>query len=291
MKTPFAQKRVLIIAGQPKAGTTSLFDWLAQHPDICPSTLKEARFFLDPAYPLNRPFSYNGANLAAYESLFANPEASVLLDATPDYMYSNGILAVAEALPNARLVIILREPVSRLISAFQFFKQRGLVAADQTFDDWITDQSTQTITDTTPVHMRALDHCDVDRYLAPIRARFGKRLLTVDLSDLKDAPLTVLNAVCGHVDQPAFDSLPAAHEAKNQSVAPKWPAVSRVFDKVHRATSQKLLSAPGLRAALRPVARNIRGLISSKSKPGQIEPSAQSLSIIARVATTSKQER
>ena len=35
----------LVIAGVPKAGTTSLFNYLAQHPDICPSDVKETRYF------------------------------------------------------------------------------------------------------------------------------------------------------------------------------------------------------------------------------------------------------
>src|SRR4051794_41003093 len=35
----------LIIAGVSKGGTTSLFRYLAQHPDICPSPIKELRYF------------------------------------------------------------------------------------------------------------------------------------------------------------------------------------------------------------------------------------------------------
>src|SRR5688500_8554449 len=35
----------LIIAGVPKGGTTSLFRYLAQHPDICAARNKELRYF------------------------------------------------------------------------------------------------------------------------------------------------------------------------------------------------------------------------------------------------------
>ena len=42
----------VVIAGAPKCGTTSLFAWLADHPDVCGSNVKEARYFLDPGDPL-----------------------------------------------------------------------------------------------------------------------------------------------------------------------------------------------------------------------------------------------
>lgn len=35
----------LIIAGFGKAGTTSLFEYLSSHPDICGSAVKETKFF------------------------------------------------------------------------------------------------------------------------------------------------------------------------------------------------------------------------------------------------------
>ena len=36
----------VIIAGTQKAGTTSLFRYLADHPSVCPSSIKEVDFFL-----------------------------------------------------------------------------------------------------------------------------------------------------------------------------------------------------------------------------------------------------
>lgn len=42
----------LIIAGAPKCGTTSLFDYLIRHPDIGGSSVKETHYFMDCNYPL-----------------------------------------------------------------------------------------------------------------------------------------------------------------------------------------------------------------------------------------------
>ena len=40
-----------IIAGVTKAGTTSLFQYLHAHPDVCPSSTKETLFFKDHSTP------------------------------------------------------------------------------------------------------------------------------------------------------------------------------------------------------------------------------------------------
>jgi hypothetical protein len=55
--------RFLIIAGTSKAGTRSVFNYLAGHPQICPAE-KETRFFLD-AY-LKGVFAIGGAGLIGY---------------------------------------------------------------------------------------------------------------------------------------------------------------------------------------------------------------------------------
>ena len=52
LATKFQGESFLIIAGASKAGTTSVFNYLANHPQICASVAKETRFFLDLDYPL-----------------------------------------------------------------------------------------------------------------------------------------------------------------------------------------------------------------------------------------------
>jgi len=235
----FAQKRFLIIAGQPKAGTTSLFDWMAQHPEITPSRLKETRFFLDPDYPLNRP------------------------------------------LPNAHVVIICREPVARLISAFRYFKQSGLLKTELTFDDWISHQEKQGISATTPVAYRALDHCALDRYLPELRDAFGTRLLEIDFADLTANPLAVSNAVCAHLGISPLQQL-TKQAASNKTVSPRWPALTRRFNQIHRSVSQRLLAAPKLRSAFRPAGRAMRSILTSNRSPDAVRPTARTIETISQ---------
>ena len=60
-----------IVAGAPKCGTTSVFRYLADHPEVCASNVKETRFLIDPGYPLfdaAANFSIHG--LGGYERFF-----------------------------------------------------------------------------------------------------------------------------------------------------------------------------------------------------------------------------
>jgi hypothetical protein len=123
-----------VIAGVNKAGTTSLFVSLSTHPDIAPSAIKETRYFLPARYgePLE-PF-------AVYQDYFRDAGTRpVRLEATPNYLYGGAAVAakMAELLTNPRILVSLREPVSRAISFFEYQKVRLRFPADLSFADYL----------------------------------------------------------------------------------------------------------------------------------------------------------
>src|SRR3954463_13629169 len=72
----------LVIAGVAKAGTTSLFNYLAQHPDICASDVKETRYF--------EPLRYGEVlpPIESYTAHFRHRQGErYALEATPTYFY------------------------------------------------------------------------------------------------------------------------------------------------------------------------------------------------------------
>ncbi|MBK5287410.1 MAG: sulfotransferase domain-containing protein [Acidimicrobiia bacterium] len=109
-----------IIAGVNKAGTTSLFVSLSEHPDVVPSAVKESRYFLPARYghPLEP--------VSAWDALFAAADRPVRLEATPSYFYGGSDVANAMqmTLTNPKIVLVLREPVARAISFFEYQKIR-----------------------------------------------------------------------------------------------------------------------------------------------------------------------
>jgi len=102
------QKPNVFILGAPKCGTTSLADWLAEHPQVYFSPIKEPYFF-NYDYGFRRPW-----RLERYERLFegAGESHRAVCEASTRYLYSRtavpAILAYADA---PKFIVMLRNPV------------------------------------------------------------------------------------------------------------------------------------------------------------------------------------
>lgn len=108
-----------LVIGTQKAGTTWLQHMLRQHPDVyMPST--EVHFF-DKAHHYNRGLSW-------YQQFFEEADGETAIgEKTPDYCWTNRSGAeghlpsvhrnIYRALPEAALILIVRNPVDRAISA------------------------------------------------------------------------------------------------------------------------------------------------------------------------------
>ena len=101
-----------IIIGAMKSGTTSMYRYLSEHPEICMSKPKELNFFME-----ERNF---GRGLRWYEDRFVADGAKVCGEASPGYTKYPTFDGVPErmhrVLPDVKLIYILREPIKRLLS-------------------------------------------------------------------------------------------------------------------------------------------------------------------------------
>lgn len=69
----------LVITGFPKCGTTSLFTWLADHPQVTGSTVKETNFFVDPGtHSFRSHANFRDHGLAGYKAYFQKAQAEKL---------------------------------------------------------------------------------------------------------------------------------------------------------------------------------------------------------------------
>ena len=111
----------LFVAGAPKAGTSSLWRYLAQHPDVVPPERKELRFFTPVTDAARHAGAAVGELLSRYANLFPSihpRDFQVTGEASPAYVYSAAALRFF-AQPNlklARVVLLLREPAERTAS-------------------------------------------------------------------------------------------------------------------------------------------------------------------------------
>lgn len=107
-----------LIVGAPRAGTTTLAAYFAAHPEVWVSTPKELHFF---TLRFDRGRDW-------YERQFPGEGAAVQRgEATPSYMMSPlAVQRMKELVPDARLIISLRDPVDRAYSHYWFNRWRGI---------------------------------------------------------------------------------------------------------------------------------------------------------------------
>ena len=108
-----------LVIGAQRAGSTSLFAQLCEHPGVAAPSHKEIHYF-----DLQ---SFRG--LRWYRSHFppaGRSRGRITGEASPYYLFHPGAPArVAEALPDVRLVALLRDPVSRAYSQYQLSVRDG----------------------------------------------------------------------------------------------------------------------------------------------------------------------
>lgn len=112
-----------VIVGAMKAGTTALDSFLAQHPDICTSPLKETHFFAT-----DMVFEGDGEpDYTWYHCFFDNYTGQKLIgEATPKYMFHPHVPARLQAYnPEMKLIFMLRHPVERAYSHYIMSVEQG----------------------------------------------------------------------------------------------------------------------------------------------------------------------
>ena len=126
------------LIGAPKAGTTALHAALAQHPQLYLSPVKEPKFYLCDGRPPPRsgqrgPGDAHSARewvwrRSTYEALFEAAPAGVLRgESTPFYLYDRAAQERIKAdVPNAKLVVVIRDPVDRAYSNWMHLRSDGL---------------------------------------------------------------------------------------------------------------------------------------------------------------------
>ena len=114
-------KRVdFLVAGAQKAGTTALFDYLAELPQLELPTVKEAHFFDD-----EDRVDWRAPDYAPYHALFTDP-SRLWGEATPIYFYwPNALERVRAYNPAMKLIFLVRDPVERAWSHWKMEYARG----------------------------------------------------------------------------------------------------------------------------------------------------------------------
>lgn len=122
-----------IIIGAAKSGTTSFVRYLDQHPDVCFSKPKEPGFFYWPRI--------NNKGLTHYAKFFEGCHGAMRVgEASTAYLYGEKTpRMIVEAIPDVRLIAILRNPVDRAFS--HYLHRCGLGQETRSFKQAIEEES------------------------------------------------------------------------------------------------------------------------------------------------------
>lgn len=140
----------LVIIGAMRCGTTALHRALSQHPQIAMSTPKELNFFFGPRHadPVDPPRWVEGnrwRGVAWYAGQLP-AGATVRGEASPGYTSPDhpGVAErMAETIPDARLLYLVRDPIDRALSQYRHHVREG--TEDRPVADALTDPASQYI--------------------------------------------------------------------------------------------------------------------------------------------------
>jgi len=131
----------LFIVGAPKCGTSSLFDQINLHSQIIGTSPKETFALLSADHPLSLARKYNGLDeLQKIRNLGSSEEnTSILLEGTTHNLYSKEAIAAVASLGNqARVIVLLRNPVKRILSSFQYTQSNlARIPSSFTFSEYV----------------------------------------------------------------------------------------------------------------------------------------------------------
>jgi hypothetical protein len=117
-----------LIIGAQRAGTTSLYRYLVEHPDIAPAMPSKGVHYFDTQFHKSSAW-YKGhfpTVLAARYVKFRRGVDLLTGEASPYYLFHPAVpRRVAEALPDVKLIVLLRNPVDRAYSHYANEAARG----------------------------------------------------------------------------------------------------------------------------------------------------------------------
>ena len=121
-----------ILIGAQKAGTTALFEWLGQHPDVfAPNQAQAIPFFTTDLFSKGMEF---------YEKLFLgfNNENIILASDVNLLFFEKSAEILYKHNPALKLLVVLRDPISRTISAYRYAIERNL--EERTFEQAVREE-------------------------------------------------------------------------------------------------------------------------------------------------------
>jgi Sulfotransferase family len=232
------------LAGAPKSGTTALHVALARHPQLYLSRVKEPKYFLTDGPPGTgggpgdeKTWREQVWRTEDYRRLFADaPEGTLRGESTPFYLYDPAAHArIAERVPHAKLVVVLRDPVERAHSNWAHLWSAGLEPEGDFLRACALEQAR--VDAGWAYFWRYLDLGRYGRQLARLYETFPpERVLVLRYLELRSAPEKTLRRITDFLGVAAdvLRDVPAENVTTQASDSPANRMLSRVLRRGER---------------------------------------------------------
>ncbi len=221
-----------VIAGFPKSGTSSLWYWLSDHPDVCGSKVKETYYLFDKVVPLNKNANFQEHGWEGYTQQFPHYQGEkIIMEATPVYFNQKTPLEQLPKLdPLPKMIFIVREPSQRIFSFYRFQKYRlKNVGKNTSFEEFINNRP------------KMLQNNNYIEKLKPWLEKFGKANVHVFLmEEMLNEPQKFMDKVCQYLNIDASFYNAYSFPVGNPTVQIKFKWLHQLGLKIQRYIPNKI---------------------------------------------------
>lgn len=180
----------LLIIGTQKAGTTSLFNYLKQHPDLYFSEIKEVTYFVNDEHYKKGEAYYHSA---FYKYKGQKVVAGAYVHMLPCKKAAERVKAYN---PEMKFIVMLRDPVKRAYSAFHYALDNGWETETKNFKEAFELEKERLCSPTINYDLTYFYNGLYHQHLTEWFNYFGKdRFLLLRDTDLKNNPAETLTSI------------------------------------------------------------------------------------------------
>jgi hypothetical protein len=238
-----------VILGAQRGGTTSLFDYLARHPQVVPAYRKEVHFH-DLHY--SRGVGWYRAHFPLARQM---SEGDITGEATPNYLvHPDAPRRLNAVTPDARLIVMLRDPTERAHSAWRLRSSEG--RETETFEEAVTREQQNPDPVITDYHEDPKGVGDAIRFLYLAKSRYAEQFerwleffpveqfLVITSEDLFGQPNLILSELSKFLEIDLWepDSFPVLNQIPTGSID---PGLRRELSEYFRPHNDRLESLLG----------------------------------------------
>lgn len=248
------QSSLLVVAGFPRTGTTSIYRNLELHPDFAVPVRKELNFFSRANQPL-----------ASYKAHFSHHQpGQICVDVSPLYSLDLAVPARVRAeVPQARVVLLVREPASWILSAYR--QMCSYTPQPPTLAQFV--EHPVLARGTEQVHFSVREGV-YRRSIAAFSSAFGDNLLILDFAAFERNPLEILGEIARFAGASAYFTAQTVdlrpHNSSRQAL--RYPPQLR------RLLSEESVVRLATKVVPPPVLRRARSMLYYSGNAGESNP-------------------